>query len=1081
MPTTKKPAAVSGSAAGKHQRRLRDLLKRYDAAFAAGASLDSLLRQLEQLREYALRHAIDETQMLSALAARPEPPLDSAAGRQARQWLTDMTRGLGTQLSQASAPPQAQAMLEQLEDAVLLLDHASQQVLYVNAALMELLGGGSAPPCPLPLAALAPDSGLTEALRPLLTLPADKPSQISATPLRRPSGDAGHIDIRSRPLRIDARNCLLLTLRDATDRLASERMLTRHLDILAQLAGLSTELASQPAETLWSRMSALLERVGRFLDADRCLLALVDADGRQLNIVREWRRDAQPAGPPAAIARTRLCWLEQQLGQQRTLLLNDGAESPEAADALERLLGVDGHSALLATLRPRQCWRGVLAVSAPAPHSWLWIEQHMLQSVADMLSNFLERSQFHDDAQRRQREALALARIGYWEWRRGDAAPHWSAELYQLCQREPAQFQPVAAQLPALLPPTDWPLLRRALRQALRLRAAAQLDHRLLLPDGRERFVRHHIAQERDAGGRLLRLSGTLQDINEFKRREQALQQAAVVYEHTLEGVVIADADKRILDVNQAFCAITGYPRAELLGQMPRLLHSGHHDAGFYRQLWQSVEESGRWQGEIWNRHKDGSAAPAWLTVTVVRDENGAVRNYVGVFSDIAQIKKSAAEMAQLAHYDSLTTLPNRLLFLSRLEHAIETAKRERRRVAVLFIDLDNFKQINDTQGHGAGDHLLVEVAARLKDCLRANDTVARIGGDEFLILLENQKADNPVIDIANKIVKACARPFQLEGQPVTVGCSVGISIYPRDGQDAESLMRNADAAMYQAKNEGKGAFRFYTEELTQRARLRVEQEQELRLALERRELFLVFQPKYRLQDGVLTGAEALLRWQHPTQGLIGPDAFIPLAEETGLIIPIGSWLIRHACGVLRRWLDAGLSPGVLSLNIAGAQIQRAPILQTLKQALRDCRIPARQIELEVTERFVMSNPDAHLKVLRELRQLGVSLSIDDFGTGYSSLSYLRQLPVQTLKIDQSLVQGLPDHEHETSISLAIISLAKTLRLDLVAEGVETEAQRRFLLDAGCEHGQGYLYARPMPEDKLAELMRSGRVSAADS
>lgn len=1083
MPTTKKPAAaVSGSAAGKHQRRLRDLLKRYDAAFAAGASLDSLLRQLEQLREYALRHAIDEAQMLSALAAQPDPLPDSAAGRQARQWLTDMTRGLGKQLQQplqpAASTPPALAMLEQLEDAVLLLEPASQQAWYANAALMELLGGGEVPACPLPLTALAPDSGLAEALRPLLALHSDKPRQISATPLRRPSGDAGHVDIRARPLRVDARDCLLLTLHDATDRLASEQMLTRHLDILAQLAGLSAELASQPAEILWARMSALLERVGRFLDADHCLLALLDTEGRQLNIVREWRRDALPAGPPPAIARTRLYWLEQQLGQQRTLLLNDGADTPEAADTLQHLLGANSRSALLATLRPRQCWRGALVVSAPMPHSWLWIEQHMLQSVADMLSNFLERSQHHDDAQRRQSEALAQARIGYWEWRRGDAALYWSAELFQLFQCEPAQFQPAAAQLPGLLPAADWPLLRRCLRQALRRRETAQLDHRVLLPDGGERFVRHYIAQERDAGGRLLRLSGTLQDISEFKRRELALQQAAAVYEHTLEGVMIADPNKRILDVNQAFSAITGYPRDELLGQTPRLLHSGHHDAGFYRRLWQTVEESGRWQGEIWNRHKDGSVAPAWLTVTTVRDEYGAVRNYVGVFSDIAQIKKSAAEMAQLAHYDSLTTLPNRLLFLSRLEHAIQTAKRERRRVAVLFIDLDNFKQINDTRGHGAGDHLLVEVAARLKDCLRANDTVARIGGDEFLILLENQKADNPVIDIANKIVKACARPFQLEGQAVEVGCSVGISIYPRDGQDAETLMRNADAAMYQAKNDGKGAFRFYTEELTQRARLRVEQERELRLALERRELFLVFQPKYHLQSGALVGAEALLRWQHPTQGLVGPDDFIPLAEETGLIIPIGSWLIRHACGILRRWLDAGLSPGVLSLNIAGAQIQRAPILQTLKQALRDCRIPPRQIELEISERFVMSNPDAHLKVLRELRQLGVSLSIDDFGTGYSSLSYLRQLPVQTLKIDQSLVQGLPDREHETSISLAIISLAKTLHLDLVAEGVETEAQRRFLLDAGCEHGQGFLYARPMSETELAELIRHSGANA---
>ncbi|RBH51458.1 diguanylate phosphodiesterase, partial [Pseudomonas sp. MWU13-2860] len=346
--------------------------------------------------------------------------------------------------------------------------------------------------------------------------------------------------------------------------------------------------------------------------------------------------------------------------------------------------------------------------------------------------------------------------------------------------------------------------------------------------------------------------------------------------------------------------------------------------------------------------------SPAWLTGTVLRDWNGAVRNYVGVFSADAQIKKSAAEMAQLAHYDSFTPLPNRLLFLSRLEHAIETAKRERRRVAVLFIDLDNFKQINDTQGHGAGDHLLVEVAARLKDCLRANDTVARIGGDEFLILLENQKADNPVIDIANKIVKACARPFQLAGQPVTVGCSVGISIYPRDCQEAESLMRNADAAMYQAKNEGKGAFRFYTEELTQRARLRVEQEQELRLALGRRELFLVFQPKYRLQEGVLTGAEALLRWRHPRRGLVPPGDFIPVLEELGLVVDVGDWVISEACRQLKAWHQAKVRVPKVSVNISARQFSDGQLGMRIATILKDTGLPPACLELELTESILM-------------------------------------------------------------------------------------------------------------------------------
>ncbi|MDF0606578.1 EAL domain-containing protein [Neisseriaceae bacterium TC5R-5] len=691
------------------------------------------------------------------------------------------------------------------------------------------------------------------------------------------------------------------------------------------------------------------------------------------------------------------------------------------------------------------------------------------------LFELAEQNQALINSSRRLMEAQQLTHIGNWEWLASDKTLYWSDQVYALFQLDPANFQPNRHNLARIIHAQDLKMLRQAIHEALFTQQAFDVEHRILRADGSERTVRQCGIIQQDQQGHIQRIAGTIQDITDSKLEEMRLRQAAAIYENTMQGVMITDKAMHIIDINRAFTKITGYVLEEIVGQTAPILHAEQHEPNFYQTIWHSLLTTGHWQGEVWNHRKDGSVFPEWLTLTALYDDAGEVSHYIGLFSDISQIKKSETEMAQLAHYDSLSGLPNRLLFFSRLEHAIQTAKREHQRLAVLFIDLDNFKQINDTHGHNIGDDLLIELASRLKSCLRTNDTVCRLGGDEFTILLENQKVDHAVIDIAQKVVQACSQPFQFNQQQMNISCSVGISMYPRDGQDAEMLVRNADTAMYQAKANGKNCFHFYTKELTQRAILRMQMEKELRLALENQQLYLVLHPKYQLDSGELVGAEILLRWQHPTLGLISPVTFIPLAEETGQIIPIGNWVIQKACQLIRSWLDQELMPGHISLNIAGVQLHRTPINLILRQALQQYQIPADMIHLEVTENFIMHNPETHLKILNELHALGIRLSIDNFGTGSSSLSYLKQLPIQTLKIDQSLIRSLPNSENGAAISLAIISLAKNLKLELIAEGIESDEQRQFLIDAGCQYGQGYFYAKPMLVDEFVRLLQANK------
>ncbi|MEN8178478.1 MAG: EAL domain-containing protein [Pseudomonadota bacterium] len=562
-------------------------------------------------------------------------------------------------------------------------------------------------------------------------------------------------------------------------------------------------------------------------------------------------------------------------------------------------------------------------------------------------------------------------------------------------------------------------------------------------------------------------------DITNRIADEFKLKQAANVYEYTTEGVVVMDKDANVIAVNPAFSKITGYSEHEVLGKNPGFLNSEKHTKTFYAELWETLEQKNSWQGEIWNRRKNGEVYTEWLTITSVLDDQGNTTQYVAVFSDITSIKQSQSQLEHLAHHDPLTDLPNRLLFEDRLEHAIASAKRENGHLAVMFLDLDRFKNINDSLGHTVGDALLVQVAKRLRSLLRENDTAARLGGDEFTILVENLKDPSYSAVIATKIQNQFKQPFDIFGRKLHVTASIGISLYPEDGRNVGNLTKNADAAMYQAKESGRNSYRFYTAELTQSAFERLLLETELRNAIKDDQLLLYYQPQFSIESESMTGAEALLRWRHPRMGIIPPAKFIPLAEETGLIHEIGHWALQQACEQTRRWSQMGLFTGRMAVNLSVRQIMQSDLILRFEEIIEKTNCPPKHLQFEVTEGIFMDQKELSVPVLNVFKQLGVSIAIDDFGTGYSSLSYLKHLPIDKLKIDRSFIQNMPDDQDDIAIVQAIISLGETLGLDIIAEGVETEAQQNMLKTMGCQEAQGYFYGAPMSVESFNKKLTS--------
>jgi diguanylate cyclase (GGDEF)-like protein/PAS domain S-box-containing protein len=562
-------------------------------------------------------------------------------------------------------------------------------------------------------------------------------------------------------------------------------------------------------------------------------------------------------------------------------------------------------------------------------------------------------------------------------------------------------------------------------------------------------------------------------DITGRKEAEDSLRQAAVVYESTAEGVMITGVDGRIVGVNRAFTEITGYTKEEALGRSPAMLRSGRHDRAFYDALWRRLLAGENWQGEVWNRRKSGEVYPEWLAISGVRDGTGTLVSFVAVFSDISQLKRSAEQLHHLAHYDALTDLPNRTLFNSRVAHALEGASRHDRKLALLFLDVDRFKNVNDSLGHPIGDELLLRIAQRLRARLRAEDTLARLGGDEFAVLMESIDGPEDAAALAQSILDNLAAPFALSGgREVYATVSIGIALYPGSAPHVNQLISDADAAMYKAKEGGRNTFRLYTESLTRLARERLDLEANLRRALANEEFLLEFQPQVRLADGALLGFEALVRWDSP-QGRIPPDGFIPLAEDTGLIVPLGEFVSRAACRQARRWRDQGHRNFTIAINLSPRQFRQPDLAGSIRRMLADAGLPGEALELEITESAITESPDEAIVTLRGLKALGLRIAIDDFGTGYSSLAALKRFPIDTLKIDRSFIAGLGDDADDREIVTAIIAMGRNMGMAVMAEGVETRAQRDFLRNHGCDFAQGYLFARPLPAAAAAGWLAS--------
>ena len=566
------------------------------------------------------------------------------------------------------------------------------------------------------------------------------------------------------------------------------------------------------------------------------------------------------------------------------------------------------------------------------------------------------------------------------------------------------------------------------------------------------------------------------QEIAQRRLAEQGLRLSARVFEQSNEAIMITDAQRNIVTVNRAFIEIFGYTESEVLGNSPRMFKSGRQSAEFYRSLYADLASTGQWHGEMWNKRKSGEVFPEWVSISAVRDEQGEISNYIAIYLDLSASKKEQERIAYLASYDMLTGLPNRYLLNDRLEQGLNLAKRHDNKLAVLFVDLDHFKNINDILGHDVGDEMLRMAAERLKSCLRRTDTLARQGGDEFVAVLGDIESVDEVTFVVEKMIASLCGQFGIREHQLGITTSIGVSIFPDDGEDAVTLMRNADMAMYRAKDAGRNRFQYFEQEMNEQAMLRMRLENDLRQALAKGELMLYYQPKVNIASGAVAGMEALLRWQHPRLGFISPAQFIPVAEESGLINEIGDWVLHQAALQQRIWQSLGYTIVPVAVNLSARQFAQHDLVEKIVAIVRNVGISSEFIELELTESLLMDVGVNSLEVMRRLDAAGFNLALDDFGTGYSSLSRLKLLPVKSLKIDQSFVRDIATDENDESIVNATTVLAHAMEMKVIAEGVETQQQLDYLRDLHCEEYQGYLFSRPVPANQAVKFLVSKAV-----
>lgn len=562
--------------------------------------------------------------------------------------------------------------------------------------------------------------------------------------------------------------------------------------------------------------------------------------------------------------------------------------------------------------------------------------------------------------------------------------------------------------------------------------------------------------------------------VAELERENAELRLFRTVFDMASEGMMVSDADNRIIAVNPAFTLITGFEASEVVGETPRYLRSGFHDAAFFDAMWTELRHHGRWEGELLNRRKNGDVYRAWLSIATERDDKGAIRRHMGIFRDVSEARDTAEKLWQQTNFDPLTKLPNRSLFLDRLLQALVLAGRSNRRAALVFLGLDGFKNINDTLGHTIGDKVLEEAARRFQTALRKGDTLARFGGDEFTAVLTDIATVDEVEQVVRALLECLAEPFLIEAHQILISCSIGISLWPGDGDDVEAVMRNSTSAMRKAKDAGRNTFRFFTPSMDARAQARSRLASELSDALEHDEFTLVYQPVIDVPTGRVAGAEALLRWHNRFIGSISPDQFVPLAEEMGLILPIGDWLLTAACREAASWRGLAVPPLRVAINVSPRQVQQGDIAGALERALEVTGLSPDVVTIEITESLLLASGEEVLSKIHRIRDLGAKIAVDDFGTGYASLSYLKHFPVDVLKIDRSFVANVLDNAEDARLVEAIIALGHSLGMQVVGEGIETAEQMTFLAERGCDLVQGYRFSPPLAADRFKDFVESG-------
>ena len=898
---------------------------------------------------------------------------------------------------------------------------------------------------------------------------------------QREDGSTFPVEVSTRAITVDGSVLRQSIIRDISERKEAEAKIRRLGNIYAALSQINQAIVR--GESRQELLSELCRVSVEFALLDFAWVGLVETSTGMVRVAasngpdRGYFKDIEfstdprlPSGHgPMSIA----------IRERRTYVCDDFESDPAAAPLRERATRA-GFRALAAI--PLTCEGvaiGALSVYASDP---LYFDEQtivLLGEMADDVSYALdsiageERRIAAEEALRESEEKYRLLFSN-----EQDAIVIFDATTIRIIDANPAFFslsgysREESFDLAVEQVSPDPEEIHAAVRE-VRERGSHRLEvQRFRRRDGSEIRVEIGLNAFDSRGQRLV--SAILRDITHRKEAEERALLWANILESSAEAIVIADARRRVVQVNRAFTHVTGYGAEEIIGRDPGFLTSSErHDAAFYARMWKTIADTGRWQGDIWNRRRNGEIYPGWLSITSVHNVAGELTHYVGVFSDITERKASADRIEFLANNDSLTGLPNRAVMNERIEQSLATAQSNRSTLAVLFLDLDRFKTINDSLGHPIGDMLLQRVAARLKGSVRDTDSVSRVGGDEFLILLPEIAHAQEAAVVADNTLAALRDPIETGEHVLRITGSIGISIYPDDAVEVAALIKNADAAMYHAKERGRNNYQFFTHDMNARAYEHFELEMSLRGAVQRDEFTLEYQPQIDALTGRITAAEALIRWDHPELGRISPGGFIPIAEEHGMIVAIGEWVLRTVCMQIRQWLDEGLEVVPVAVNMSAVQFRQSSLPSRVRTILEECGVAPRYLELELTESIVMRDAELTIALLEELSEMGVSLAIDDFGTGYSSLSYLRRFPLDRLKIDQSFVRDLPSNPDAAAIAAAIIGMGRSMKLRVVAEGVETTEQLAFLIDERCDELQGFHIARPMSAERFSALLRA--------